>query len=56
MSPDDTTATLSMGVPPDTDAAVAAGTAGRVLAEDGTPDFFGATTTLLQRENALSIK
>lgn len=53
MSPDDTTATPSMGVTPDTDAAVAAGTAGRALAEDATPDFFGATTTLLFRENKM---
>lgn len=47
VSPEDTTATLSIGVPLDTDAAVAVGTAVRVPADAAIPDFFGATITLL---------
>ena len=46
-SPEDTTATLSMGVAPDTDAAVAAGTGVEVLGDGVMPAFLGATMTLL---------
>lgn len=46
----DTTATLSIGVPPDTEAGVAAGTEVEEAGDGVTPDFFGATTTLLKRE------
>lgn len=46
-SPEDTTATLSIGVPLDTEAAVAAGNAAEALLVGARPLFFGATITLL---------
>lgn len=46
-SPEDTTATLSIGVPLDTDAAVAAVTAAEVPIDGAMPAFLGATITLL---------
>lgn len=46
-SPEDTTATLSIGVPPDTDAAVAAGMAVEAAADGAMFAFLGATMTLL---------
>lgn len=46
-SPEDTTATLSIGVPADTEAAVAAGTGVEVPGDGIMPAFLGATTTLL---------
>lgn len=49
-SPADTTATLSIGVPLDTEAAVAAGNAAEALMDGARPLFFGATMTLLQRD------
>lgn len=47
VSPEETTATLSMGVPPDTDAAVAAGIGVEVPGVGVIPVFLGATMTLL---------
>lgn len=49
-SPEDTTATLSIGVPLDTAVAVAAGTAAEALIDGPRPLFFGATMTLLQKD------
>lgn len=49
-SPEDTTATLSIGVPLDTEAAVAAGNAAEALTEGARPLFFGATMTLLEED------
>lgn len=46
-SPEDTTATPSIGVPLDTEAAVAAGNAADALMDGARPLFFGATMTLL---------
>lgn len=53
-SAEDTTATLSTAVPPDTDAAVAAGTGAGVEAagDAAMPGFLGATMTLLQRDKS----
>lgn len=48
-SAEDTTATLSIGVPADTEAAAAGVTEKEVPGEGITPAFLGATTTLLQR-------
>lgn len=46
-SPEDTTATLSIGVPADTEAAMAAVTGTEVPGDGVTPTFLGATITLL---------
>lgn len=48
-SPEDTTATLSTGVP-DTEAAADVGTDVEVPGDGAIPAFLGATTTLLQRK------
>lgn len=49
-SPEETTATLSIAVPLNTDAAVAAGNAAEALMDGARPLFFGATMTLLQKD------
>lgn len=49
-SPEDTTATLSIGVPLDTEAAVAAGAAAEALMDGARALFFGATMTLLLKD------
>lgn len=46
-SPEDTTATLPIGVPLDTDAAAVAGRAVEVPIDGAMPTFLGATMTLL---------
>lgn len=51
-SPEDTTETPSMGVPLDTEAAVAVRTGVAVPGDGITPAFFGATMTLLWRGEA----
>lgn len=51
-SPEDTTATLSIGVPLDTEvAAAAAGAAAEALMDGARALFFGATTTLLLKDH-----
>lgn len=49
-SPEDTTATLSIGVPAETEAAVAAVTGMEAPGDGVAPTFLGATITLLQKE------
>lgn len=51
----DTTATPSIGVPADTEEAVAAGMGVEVLGDGAIPAFLGATTTLLWRYKTIFI-
>lgn len=54
-SPEETTATLSIGVPLDTEAAVGAGAAAEALMDGARALFFGATMTLLLKDHMTQI-